>query len=124
RAVGEREVVGLLRYANVINHKVDLVRRNNFTNLVLDVVKDALSSFDAGRRRGADVELDLSSINRGEEIAADHREHHASQHKHQRGDDRDDEPPLEQHREDTHVPPAKQLESALEALVQPREDAS
>ena len=47
-------------------------------------------------------------------------EHHASQSEHQGGDHRDDEPPLEQHREHAHVATAKPLEAALEGLLKAR----
>ena len=115
RAVGESEVVRPLRHADVVDDEVAVARRNDLADLVLDLLEDALGRFDAGRRRRADVELDLSAVDGGEEVAADHGEHHAAQREHQRGGNRDDEPPLEQHREHAHIALAKPLEAALES---------
>ncbi len=92
-----------LRHADVVDDEVAIARRNDLADLVLDLLKNALGGFDAGRRRHADVELDLSAVDGREEVAADNGQHQASERKHQRGDDRDDEPPLEQHREHAHV---------------------
>ena len=116
RAVGEGEVVHPLRHADIVDDEVAIALRNDLADLVLDLLEDALGRFDAGCRRGADVKLDLSAIDRGEEVAADQRQHHAAQREHQRGDNRDDEPPLEQHRQHAHIASAKALEAALEAL--------
>ena len=65
-------------------------------------------------------EVDLTTVDGGKEVASDHHQHHAAKREHQRGGDRDNEPPLEQHREHAHVAPAKQLETTLELLVKPR----
>src|SRR6202047_2567921 len=121
RSIGEGEVVRPLRHANVINDEVSIALRNDFTDLVLDLLEDALGRFDAGRCRRADMELDLSAVDVGKEIAAYQRRHDAAQRERQRGDDRNDEAPLEQHRKHAQIAPAKQLEAALEALVQLRE---
>ncbi len=121
RAVAESEVVRPLRHANVVDDELALPLRNDFADLVLDFLEDAFGGFHAGRRRCTDVKLDLSPVDCGEEVVADHGEHHASQREHQHGGDRDNERPLEQHREHAHVAPAKQLETTLELLVKPRE---
>ena len=113
-----------MRYAKVVDDDVALTRRNDLADLVLDVLEDALGRFDAGRRRGADVELDLSAVDLREEIAADKRQHDTPEREHERGDDRDDEPPLEQHRERAHVSSAKPLEPTLERLVKARKPVS
>src|SRR6202011_6030513 len=69
RTVAEGEVVRPLRQANVVDDEVAIARRNNLANLVLDLLEDALGGFDAGCRRCADVELDLSAIDGGEKVA-------------------------------------------------------
>src|SRR5208282_6185039 len=97
--------------------------RNDFADFVLDILKDALGGFDAGLRRRADVEPDLAAVDRGEEVPPDYGQHPTSQREHQRGDHRDDEPPLEQDREHANVAAAEALEAAVEAGVKPREPA-
>jgi hypothetical protein len=67
--------------------------------------------------------LIFPAVDGGEEVAADHGQHHAAEREHQRGDHRDDEPPLEQHREHADVAAAEALEAAVEAGVKPREPA-
>ena len=62
-----------MRHANVIDDEVAIARRNDLADLVLDLLEDALGGFDAGRRRRADVELDLSAVDGGEEVATDQR---------------------------------------------------
>jgi hypothetical protein len=96
-----------LRHADVVNDNVALACRNDLADLVLHLLEDALGGFDAGRRGCAHVELDLSAVDLREEIAADERQHDTAQHKHQRGDGRDNEPPLEQQRKHAVVAPAK-----------------
>jgi hypothetical protein len=113
RAVSEGEVVGPLRHADVIDNQVALARRDDLADLVLDLLEDAFGGLDAGRRRCADMELDLSPVDGGEKVAADHGKHYASEREHQPGDDRNDEPPLEEHRQHAHVASAQQLEAAL-----------
>ena len=50
-AVGEGEIVCPLRHANVVDNEVAITRRNDFADLVFDLLEDALGRFDAGRRR-------------------------------------------------------------------------
>ena len=121
RAVGESEVERTLRHADIINDQVEVARRNDFADFSLDVVEDALGGFNAGRRRSADVELDLAAIDGGEEVAPDHRQHHAAQRENRYGGEWDNHAPLKQHGEDAHVATAKPLEATLEMLVQTRE---
>jgi hypothetical protein len=66
-----------LRHENVIDDEVTFALGNDHANFVFDLLEDALSYFDAGRRRRADVKLDLCPVDDGEEVAADHSEHHA-----------------------------------------------
>ena len=60
-----------MRQPNVVDDEVAIARRNDLADFVLDLLEDALGGFDAGRRRCTDVELDLSPIDGGEEVAAD-----------------------------------------------------
>jgi hypothetical protein len=121
RRVSESEVVHPLRHANVVDDEVAIAGGNDLADLVLDLLEDALGGFDTGRRRGADVELDLSAVNGGEEVAADHCEHHASQREHQRGDHWDNAPSPEQHCQHPDITPAKPLKPMLEPLVKARQ---
>jgi hypothetical protein len=120
-AVGESEVVWPLRHADVVDDEVAVTGRNDLADRVLDLLEDALSGVDAGRRRGANVELDLPTVDGREEVAADHSQHHAPERERQRRDDRDDEPPLQQHRQCAHLALAKALKAALDTLVKTRE---
>jgi hypothetical protein len=49
---------------------------DDFPNLVLDGLEDALGRLDAGPGGRADVELDLTGVDDREEVAADEHEHH------------------------------------------------
>jgi hypothetical protein len=71
----------------------------HLADLVLDLLEDALGGLDASRRRCADVELDLSPVDRREEVATNQGKHHTAQREHQTGGDRDDAAPLEQYRQ-------------------------
>ena len=52
--------------------------------------------FDPGSGRRADVELDLPAVDGREEVAADQQNMAAAEREHKDGDDRHDEPPIEQ----------------------------
>jgi hypothetical protein len=73
RSIGEGKVVRPLRHANVIDDQVAIALRDHLADLVLDLLEDALGRFDAGCRRCPDMELDLSAIDVGEEVAANLR---------------------------------------------------
>jgi len=120
----ERQVIGALGYADIVDDEFSLPFGNNFANLVLDRLENGFGRLDAGAGRCAKVELDLATVDGGKEIAPGQRQHDGSQRDDQHSGDRDDEPPPEQQPEHFDVSLAQALEAAFEALVQPCKPAS
>ena len=77
RAVGEREIVGARRQADIVDDQIALALRNDFADLVLDRLEDVFGGLDPGAGRRADVKLDLPAVDGRKEVAADERKHHA-----------------------------------------------
>ena len=71
RAVGEGEIVGARRQADVVDDQLAVVLRDDLADLVLDRLEDALGRLDARAGRRADMELDLAAVDQREEVAAD-----------------------------------------------------
>jgi hypothetical protein len=113
-----------LGYSDVVDNEVTLTLGNHLPNLVLDRLEDGFGRFDSSAGRCANVELDLSSVDGGKEIAAGRHQHNASQRQDQDGGDRDNEPPRKQKREHVDVTFAQPLEAALESAVQAGKPAS
>ena len=98
RAIGECQIVGTRRQADIVDDQLALALGNDLADLVLDGLEDALGRLDPGSGRRTDVELDLPAVDRRKEVAADQQQHGGAQREHQDGDDRDNEPSLEQRR--------------------------
>src|SRR5579863_10381455 len=79
RAVCKGQVVHTLRYADVVDDELPLLVRDNITKFVFDGLEKSLGGFDSGAGRGANVQLDLSGVDRWKEIAADQHQHGCSQ---------------------------------------------
>ena len=77
-----------MRDPDIVNDEVEISLRDDLADLVLDLLKNALRRFDTRCGGRADVKLDLATVDRGEEVAANKVEHDAAQREHQRGDDR------------------------------------
>ena len=118
--VGEGEIVCSLRQSDIVDYEVAISLRNDLADLVFDRLKNVLRRFDARGGRRPDMKLDLAAVDRGIEVAANKSEHDAAQREDQRGDDRDDPAPFQEHREQPDIALAKLLEGALEPLVKAR----
>ncbi len=97
RAVGERPVIGPRRNADIVDDQVEVLLRDDLTDLVLDRLKNLVGHLDAGARGRADMELDHAAIDRRVKIAADQDEHRRAERQHQNGEDRNDDPAGQQH---------------------------
>ena len=69
RTVGERQVIGTLGYADVVDDEFSLPLGNDLANLVLDRLENGFGRLDAGAGGCANVELDLPTVDGGKEIA-------------------------------------------------------
>ena len=74
RAVGEGEIVGPRRQSDVVDDQLAVALGDDFADLVLDGLEDALGRLDARAGRGADMELDLAAVDQRKEVAADEDE--------------------------------------------------
>ncbi len=123
RAVGEGEVVGARRQADVVDDPVAVAVRNDLADLVLDLLEHALGRFDPRSRGRPDVELDLAAVDEREEVVADELEHDAAEAEHQDRRRRNDEAPPQQRRQQGAIAVAQALEAALEAGMDAAEHA-
>ena len=69
--VGEGEVDAADGQADVVEHEVEFVGRDDLADDVLDLGKAAFGFLDAGAARRADVEAELAGIDLREEVAAE-----------------------------------------------------
>ena len=83
RAVGEGQVIGACRQADIVDDELPLVLGDHLSDLVLDRLEDALGGLDARSGRRADMELNLPAVDQRKEVAADKHEHHAAKTKHE-----------------------------------------
>ena len=84
------------RQPDIVDDQFPFAFGDDLADLVLHRLKDALRDFDPGSRRCPDMELDLSTVDGGKEIAADQQEHRGRERNHQHGDDRVRSPSAEQ----------------------------
>src|SRR4029077_20593117 len=124
RAVGECEVVGPCRQADVVDDERPLVFGNDFPNLVLDRLEESLGRLDASTCRCADVELYLPAVDDRKEVAAYEHQHRGTKCEYHRGDDRDDDAPIEQQGDQPDIAATHMLEASLECAVKAGEPAS
>jgi hypothetical protein len=87
-------------------------------------LEDLLGRLDAGRRRSAEVELDLPAIDVRKKVTADEDEHDSVKREHQNGYERDYEATGQQQMQQFDVFRAQPLENLLEAAVNAGEPAS
>ena len=107
------------RQADIVDDGVELVGGNDPADAVLDMVEQRRRLLDPGADGRADVEADLPRIDRGEEIAAQHR-HQRERHQHH-DHEADDEgpPPGEGEGEQPGIIAPHRLEPALETMLEP-----
>ena len=117
RAVGECQVVRPRRQPDIVDDQFPFAFGDDLADLVLHRLKDALRGFDPGAGRRPDVELDLTTVDGGKEIAADQQEHRGCERNHQHGDDRDDPLSAEQRGQQPGMTAPQALEAALKAAV-------
>src|SRR6202158_4931896 len=123
RAVGECQIVASRWQSDIVDDQRAVLVRNDLANLVLNRLKYRLGAFNAGPGGSANVKLDLPPVEERKKIPANKQEHHRAEADHQHGDDRDDGPPLKQHREEFRISIAQSLEAAVECGGHPREEA-
>ena len=123
RAVGEGQIVGAGRQADIVDDQLAVLFRNDLADLVLHRLENLLGGFDPGAGRRADVKLDLAAVDERKEVAADQRQHHPAEAEHQHGDHRNDDSPLQQHGQQFRIAVAQAFEAALERRRYPREQA-
>jgi hypothetical protein len=114
----DREIVGARRQSDVVNDHRTFAFRNDFPNFVLDHLEDALRGFDTRSGRGAQVELDLATVDQRKEVATDKRQHDSAEGKHHRGDNRQRETLAQQLPQKPNVILAHVLEATLEGRLQ------
>src|SRR5439155_21274684 len=114
RAVGERPVIGARRHSEIVDDQIEVLLRNDLTDLVLDALEDLLRHLDTGARRRANVELDHAAINGWIKITADKDEHCGTEGEHEDGEDGYNEPAGQQHCEQPDITFTQMLEAALE----------
>ena len=124
RAVGEGEIVGPRRQADVVDDQLSVVLGDELADLVLDLLEQPLGGLDARPGRRAHMELDAAAVDHRKEVAADQGEQHGAACHHQDGDGRDDEPVIEQDLQQLDVLPPHGLEAALESVVRGAEQAA
>src|SRR6202790_2005019 len=112
--VRECQIVGSRRQPDIVNNEPAILVRNDFADLVLDLLKYRLGAFDAGPGGSANVKLDLAAVDEREKIPADEHQHHCAETEYQRGDDRHDGPPAKQQGKDFHITLTPALEAAVE----------
>ena len=122
RAIGEGPVIGARRHPEIVDDQIEVLLRNDLPDLVLDVLEDLLCYLDAGARRRAHVELDHAAIDRRIKITTDKDEYHGAERENESGDDRDDRPAGQQHREQPDIALAQMFEAALEGRVEARKE--
>ena len=59
RSETEGEVDGVLRKTDVVENQIELVRRNDLANLLLDLTEEHGGFFDARPGHGADMEAEI-----------------------------------------------------------------
>ncbi len=74
RAIAEGVVEGLRCKSDVVHNQIDLVDRNDLANLVFDFAELNFGSLDARAGLCPDMQLDLTGVDRGEEVPADKRQ--------------------------------------------------
>src|ERR1700676_53318 len=99
RAVRECQIVGSRRQSDIVDDQRAVLVRNDLANLVLDRLKYCLGAFNAGTGGSANMKLDLAAVDERKKVPANKQEHQPAEAEHQHGDDRDDGPPVKQHRE-------------------------
>jgi hypothetical protein len=123
RAVGECQVVSPRRQPDVVDDSVPLAFGDDFSNLVLDRLKNLLGGLDPGSGRGADVQLNLPAVDRRKEIVTHQHQHRGPKAEHEDCDDRDDHASAEQRSEQIDISFAHSLEAVLEGVVDAAEPA-
>src|SRR6516162_10520658 len=75
RVIAERQIHALWN-ADVVEHEIKVVRRNDFANRVLDAREDLLRLFETRASGRVHVQTELAGIDCWKEIAADHWQDH------------------------------------------------
>src|SRR5438445_6569181 len=71
RAVAERQVDAAVGDADVVEHGLDLARRNPLAEELLDLGEISFGLLEPRARGGADVQADLAGVDGGEKVATD-----------------------------------------------------
>jgi hypothetical protein len=117
RRVAEGQVDAASRQADVVEHGVDLVGRDDLPDHVLDVGEAARGFLQAGAVRRSDVQAELPCVDRREEVHADQPEEREGD-RHEAGEDAGHDAPVrERPREERAVPVPQALEAPVECLV-------
>ena len=124
RTVGEGKIISSRRQPDIVHDQPAFVVRNDFTDLVLDVLENPFRGLDAGSGGRADVKLDLSAVDDGKEIAADRWEQHDAKPAHHEHAGWNDRAVPEQFGKRARIGMAHCLKAALEGGVEAREYAS
>src|ERR1700676_3587326 len=66
--VRECPIVGSLRQPDIVDNESPVLVRNDFADLVFDLLEYRLGAFDAGSGRSADMKLDLAAVDKREKI--------------------------------------------------------
>ena len=122
-AVAEREIIRTRRQADVVDDQVAIALGNDFADSILDRLEYLLGLLDACAGRRAHVELNLPTVDQRKEVAADEHEQHAAERQNHHSGNRHDDPPGQQCMQERCVGGAHILKAALEALVDPAENA-
>src|ERR1700704_5612922 len=96
RAVGEGQIVCARREPDIVDDQLTLTFRDDLSDLVFHGLEYALGALYPGSGRGADMELDLAAVDDRKEVATYRHQHRGTEHENEDGDDRDDDPSMQQ----------------------------
>ena len=81
--VRECQIVGSRRQPDIVDNEPAVLFRNDFADLVLDLLEYRLGAFDAGPGGSANVKLDLAAVDQREKVPANEQQHYCAEAEYQ-----------------------------------------